>query len=77
MTRPPLRAHEIASRETVRVDDLAAILDVSPNYIRKCIRCGTLPALKVGNKHRIRADDALSFLSSLGIDATVATSATA
>lgn len=77
MRRAPLQAHEIAGRDVVRVDDLAAILDVTPAYVRKCIACGTLRAVKVGNKHRIPADEAIRYLVSLGVRVTHAMRATA
>lgn len=77
MARQPMRfAHEVLAVECVRVDDIAAILDVTPAYVRKCIACQTLPAVKVGRSLRIRSTEALRFLASFGIRATGATGAT-
>ncbi len=48
--------------DIMNISDVAEILDVSPNTIRKLIKDKTLHALKVGKRYKITKNKLLAYL---------------
>jgi excisionase family DNA binding protein len=48
--------------QLVSVKEAAAMLSVSPSGVRRWIRLGLLPAVKVGSLTRVRVSDLEAFL---------------
>lgn len=68
MNRPALRfAAQVLEYELVQIRDLATILDISTDQIRKYIRCGQVKVTRIGVSIRITRSEALRFLATFDV----------
>ncbi len=56
----------------LRLERTAEALDCSPTTVKRLVRCGDLPAVKVGGSTRIRVEDLRAFVEQLAQPTTQA-----
>lgn len=55
------------SRLLVDIDDAASVLDVSTATVKRLIKAGQLPAVKVGGSTRVRTTDLAGYVARLPV----------